>query len=95
QRGDVALIRDGLRDVLVEPRRAPPIPGFARVKAAALDHGALGASISGGGPSVFAWFASRAEADAASPAMRTAFADAGFDSQAYVSPVSGPRAEVF
>src|SRR3546814_18242285 len=59
QRGDTALIWEGLHDVLVEPRRAPLIPGFTQVKAAALDHGALGASISGGGPSVFAWFASK------------------------------------
>src|SRR3546814_3187081 len=84
QRGDTALIREGLHDVLVEPRRAPWIPGFAQVKAAALDHGALGASISGGGPSVFAWFASKADAEAAAPAMRGAFGDAGFDARAYV-----------
>ena len=93
-RGDLQLIRDGLRDVLVEPRRAPLIPGFAAVKAAALEHGALGASISGGGPSAFAWFASRAEAEAAAPAMRNGFVDAGFDARTYVSPVAGPRAEV-
>jgi len=43
---------------------------------------------------VFAWFASRSDADNAAPAMRAAFADAGFDSQAHVSPVAGPRAEV-
>jgi homoserine kinase len=94
QRGDAGMIREGLQDVLVEPRRAPLIPGFAQVKSAALDHAALGASISGGGPSVFAWFASEAEADAAAPAMRSAFVDAGFDARAYVSPVNGPRAEL-
>lgn len=94
QRGDAGLIREGLRDLLVEPRRAPLIPGFAAVKAAALDHGALGASISGAGPSVFAWFESKAQAEAAAPAMRAGFAAAGFDSRAYVSPVAGPRAEV-
>jgi homoserine kinase len=94
QRADAALIRDGLHDLLVEPRRAPLIPGFAAVKAAALDHGALGASISGGGPSVFAWFDTRAAAEAAAASMRGAFADAGFDSRAYVSPVAGPRADV-
>lgn len=93
QRGDRALIAEGLRDVLVEPRRAPLIPGFAAVKAAALDHGALGASISGGGPSVFAWFASRAEAEAAAPAMRAGFADAGFGAQAWVSPVAARAAD--
>ena len=94
QRGDAGMIRDGLHDVLVEPRRAPLIAGFVQVKSAALDHGALGASMSGGGPSVFAWFASKAEADAAAPAMRSAFVDAGFDARAYVSPVNGPRAEL-
>jgi len=94
QRGDAGLIREGLVDLLVEPRRAPLIPGFAQVKAAALDHRALGASISGGGPSVFAWFGSKADAEKAAPAMRAAFADAGFDSRAYVTPVAGPHAEV-
>jgi homoserine kinase len=94
QRGDAQLIREGLRDVLVEPRRAPLIPGFAEVKQAALAHDALGASISGAGPSVFAWFASKAQAEAAAPAMRAAFADAGYDTRAYVSPVAAARAEV-
>lgn len=94
QRGDVELIREGLHDLLVEPRRAPLIPGFAAVKNAALEHRALGASISGGGPSVFAWFESKADAEAAVPAMRGAFADAGFDSRAYLTPVAGPRAEL-
>jgi len=79
---------------LIEPRRAPLIAGFARVKQAALDHAALGASISGGGPSVFAWFESRAQAEAAAPAMQAAFADAGLDSDVFVSPVSGPAAAI-
>ena len=94
QRGDPQLIREGLHDVLAEPRRAPLVPGFAQAKAAALDHGALGSSLSGAGPSVFAWFASKAEAEAAAPAMRAAFAAAGFDSRAFVSPVAGPRADL-
>lgn len=93
-RDDVELIRAGLRDVLVEPRRAPLIPGFASVQAAALDHHGLGASISGAGPSVFAWFASRQQAQAAAAPMRQAFVDAGFDARAWISPVRGPRAEV-
>ncbi|MDI9237564.1 homoserine kinase [Lysobacter sp. LF1] len=94
QRGDAQLLREGLRDLLVEPRRAPLIPGFARTQRAALDAGALGASISGAGPSTFAWFASKAQAEAAAPAMQAAFAEAGYDSRAYVTPVAGPRAEV-
>lgn len=94
QRGDADLIREGLRDVLVEPRRAPLIPGFAAVKQAALDHDALGASISGAGPSVFAWFDAREKAEAAAPAMQGAFAEAGYGARAYVSPVAAPRAGV-
>ena len=93
-RADAAMIGEGLRDVLVEPRRAPLIPGFAAVKQAALDHAALGASISGGGPSCFAWFASRADAEAAAPAMVAGFASAGVAALAHISPVAGPRAEL-
>lgn len=91
-RSDASLVRAGLRDLLVEPRRAPLIAGFHAVQRAALDAGAMGSSISGAGPSVFAWFETRAEAQAAVAAMQTAFAAAGFESQAYVSPVAGPAA---
>ena len=61
---------------------------------AALDHGALGASISGAGPSVFAWFESLVAAELAAPAMRAGFADAGIASESFVSPVNGPAAEI-
>jgi len=64
------------------------------VKQAALEHGALGASISGAGPSVFAWFESAAAAAPAAAAMQQAFRAAGVASEAFVSPVAGPRAEV-
>ncbi|WP_460759380.1 homoserine kinase [Lysobacter fragariae] len=93
-RGDRALIAEGLRDVLVEPRRAGLIPGFAQVQAAAMAHGALGASISGAGPTVFGWFDTADQATTASRAMQAAFAEAGLDSDAHVSPVNGPRADV-
>jgi homoserine kinase len=92
QRGDATLVREGLKDVLVEPRRAPLIPGFARVKQAALDHHALGASISGGGPSVFGWYERREDAGRAAAAMAAAFAEAGLASDALVSPINGPAA---
>ncbi|WP_404616321.1 homoserine kinase [Rhodanobacter hydrolyticus] len=90
--GDATLVRDGLKDVLVEPRRAPLVPNFGRVKQAALDHRALGASISGGGPSVFGWFEHRAEAEAAAVAMRAAFAEVGLESDVFVAPIDGPAA---
>lgn len=91
---DAALVRAGLADVLIEPRRASLIPGFARVKQAALDHDALGASISGGGPSVFGWFETRDAAQAAVEAMATAFAEAGCPADAFVAPINSPAAAV-
>ncbi len=92
--GDAGMVRDGLHDVLVEPRRAPLIAGFAAVKQAALSGDAMGASISGAGPSVFAWFDSRTAAETAANDMRAAFASAGFDSQTFISPIAGPAAEL-
>ena len=94
ERGDAGLVRAGLEDHLVEPRRASLIPGFGSVKRAAMEAGAMGASISGAGPAVFAWFEDRASAVAASAAMVAAFAASGLGSDPHVSPVAGPRAEV-
>lgn len=91
---DAGLVRAGLRDVLVEPRRASLIVGFEAAKQAALGGGAMGASISGAGPSVFGWYEDRASAEAALPAVRAAFAAAGFDSQGWVSPLASPAARL-
>lgn len=88
------LIRRGFRDVLVEPRRERLIPGFKRVKEAALDSGALGSSISGGGPSVFAWFDSKAKATKAGAAMKDAFKSVKLEADVLVSKVDGPAAKV-
>lgn len=52
--GDRALLRECLRDPLAEPHRAPLLPNFRPAQAAALDAGALGCSLSGSGPSIFA-----------------------------------------
>jgi len=93
-RGEAALVRDGLKDVLIEPRRASLVPEFAKVKQAALDHHALGASISGAGPSVFGWYENRGDAQAAAAAMSAAFARAGLQSDAFVSPIDGPAAHL-
>ncbi len=89
-RNDLDLIRAGLADVLVEPRRSGLIPGFHAVKQAALDHGALGASISGAGPSIFGWFENRESAEQARQAMIEAFGQAGLPAQGWVSAVNAP-----
>jgi len=51
---DYDLIGRSLHDEIIEPVRSLLIPGFKQMKAAALEAGALGCSISGSGPSLFA-----------------------------------------
>lgn len=83
---DLHLIRVSLEDVVIEPQRRDLIPGFVDVKAAALDHGALGCSISGAGPSVFAW-AEDATAAGIRDAMVAAFAAHGLATDAWIAPI--------
>ncbi|MBV9882117.1 MAG: hypothetical protein JO276_03835, partial [Sphingomonadaceae bacterium] len=91
--GDLALVRAGLEDLLVEPQRAHLLPAFPAVKAAALGAGALGCSFSGSGPSVFAW-ALEPAADAVEAAMAAAFRAAGLGARAYRAPVDSPGVSV-
>ena len=70
--GDLPLIRESLLDVVIEPQRQVLIPGFADVKQAAMAAGALGCSISGAGPTVFAW-AEAPDAETVRAAMVAAF----------------------
>ncbi len=84
--GDAALVGRSLRDDIVEPARAPLIPGFRVVKEAALAAGALGCSISGSGPSVFAVTRAGGPARRIAAAMREAFrAEADLPCDVFVS----------
>lgn len=52
---DYELIGRSMEDVIVTPYRLKLIPGYDKVKSAAIYNGALGFAISGSGPSVFAF----------------------------------------
>ncbi len=94
-RADFAVIGRALEDTIAEPRRAPLIPGLALIKRAAVDAGALGCSISGSGPSLFALCESRASALRVAPAMEAAVrASIGGDAQTYISSLDAPGARV-
>lgn len=94
--GDLALLGRSIDDRIAEPARAPLIPGFREAKAAALAAGALGASISGAGPTTFALVADLACAQAVAVAMEAAFASQGIESRVRVCEVDrvGARVEV-
>jgi homoserine kinase len=70
---NLPLLGRCIDDRLVEPIRAGLIPGYADVKRAALDAGALGCSISGSGPTVFALADTESTAAHAASAMRDTF----------------------
>ncbi len=92
---DLALLGRSICDRLVEPVRAALIPGFDAVKRAAHEHGALGCSISGSGPSVFAFAGDSDVAARVAQAMRAAFRDAaGLESDAWTGPISIEGARV-
>jgi homoserine kinase len=86
-KSDLELISRSLEDVVVEPKRSVLVPGFAAAKRAALDHGALGSSLSGSGPSTFALCADRGVAERVADAMVAAFAAEGLTSDRIVSAV--------
>ena len=84
---DLALLGRSIDDRIAEPARAPLLPGFLAAKEAAMTTGALGASISGAGPTAFALVAGEEVAERVATAMRDAYARAGVDSSTRVTHV--------
>src|SRR3954464_3066066 len=94
-RSDFDLMARSLEDTVAEPRRATLVPGFAHIKRAAADAGALGCSLSGSGPSLFALCRGSAAADAVAAAMTAAGQrHIGGTPQTYVSPIAPQGARV-
>jgi homoserine kinase len=87
--GDIELIGKCIEDVIVEPARSRLIRGFEDVKRAAAKAGALGCSISGSGPSMFAIAPSVKAANKIGVAMASAFRrSAHVRCEVYVSKVN-------
>lgn len=82
-----------LRDVVIEPQRKAQVPCFDAVQAAALAAGAYGCSLSGSGPSLFA-LCRDADTSTVAAAMTGACRTAGYDSEAWTSPMDSPGARL-
>ncbi len=91
---DLPLLRRALDDRIAEPARAPLLPGFSAAKRAALEAGALGCSISGSGPTAFAFAGDQADALEIAAAMRAAYEAEGVACTTRISEVSGEGARV-
>ena len=94
-RSDFAQLSRSLEDTIAEPRRASLVPGLAAIKQAAVDAGALGCSLSGSGPSLFALCRDAAGARTVAAAMTAAVIQhIGGEPQTYVSPIAPHGARV-
>lgn len=91
--GDLQLIRESLEDVIIEPQRKKLIPGFDAVKDGAMKNRALGCSISGAGPTVFAWCEAQ-DAERIRDAMVAGFKASKLDSDAWISTLDANGARV-
>ena len=92
---DFDLIKRSLKDVIIEPQRAGLIPGFRDVKDAAMEAGALGCSISGAGPSVFAMNNSSIAAERVGEAMQFVWKKYGIESDVFISQINPEGAKKF
>jgi len=72
---DLGLIQRSLEDLVIEPQRKHLIPHFDKIKAVAVNMGALGCSISGAGPAIFALCQEKTMAKEIAAAMNKIYAD--------------------
>ena len=91
--GAIDLLGRSLRDVVIEPQRSAAITCFDAVKEAAVRAGALGCSLSGSGPSMFALCEDRAARNIAS-AMEQACRALGIECQSWVSSMNADGARL-
>jgi len=85
---DYNLIGRSLEDHIVEPIRSILIPGFDKVKSASLNAGALGAGISGSGPSIFAFSKGLETAQKVAIAMTEVYDKIGIAYDVHVSKIN-------
>jgi homoserine kinase len=91
--GDIDLLGRSLRDVVIEPQRSAAVTCFDAVKEAAVRAGALGCSLSGSGPSMFALSEDRGARNIAS-AMEQACRALGIECQSWVSSMNADGAHL-
>ncbi len=85
---DLNLLSAACTDLLIEPQRAHLVPGFYAAKTAAMKAGALGASFSGSGPSIFAFARDKVSGEAIAGAMRKVFEENGVETDIFISRIS-------
>ena len=83
--GNAELFARSIDDGIVEPRRAKLIPRFRKLKEAAFTAGAMGVSISGAAPTVFAMCTDARVAQRAAEAMKRILDQGGIPCRTWVT----------
>lgn len=93
QANDIKALGACFKDILIEPQRKLAVEGFDSIQSAAIAAGALGCSLSGSGPSIFA-LSRHSDAASIRLAMVAASEAAGFAANSWISRGNAAGAEV-
>ncbi|MHC5354851.1 homoserine kinase [Myroides sp. LJL115] len=85
---DYELIKSSLKDEFVEHKRSMLIPFYDLIKEKALENGALGAGISGAGPSIYALCKSQETAQKVAESMQNIAREKQLDFNLHLSPIN-------
>ncbi len=91
-KGDIKLMGESMENRVIEEKRSKLIKGYEQVKAAALEAGAAGVTISGSGPTMIA-VCRMDEREEIGKAMTEAFKESGVESEAFITTI-GKGAEI-
>ena len=91
---DYDLIKSSLNDHLIEKHRSKLIPKFQEIKSECLSSGALGCSISGSGPSIFALSQGIDRAKHIEESVKRVYSDSGLEFSTYVSKINNRGVEI-
>jgi homoserine kinase len=91
---DRRLLARCFQDLLAEPHRAKLVPGFETAKRKAMEAGAIGCTLSGSGPSLFAVADSEDHAGIIAEAIRKAFTAEDLDCHAWICALDPEGARV-
>lgn len=85
---DIELLRRSMQDLIIEPQRSKLVTGYYDVKNAALNAGAITATLSGSGPSLISFTISEESATIVRDAMIAAFAKHDVKADSWISPIN-------
>lgn len=91
---DFKLIGASMNDLIAEPIRSFLIPGYHKAKQLVLENGAIGCSISGSGPSIFAFTEGKLKAEEIAKLLSGFYDQLEIENKVYCSAINEKGCEV-